>query len=118
MPNFDYSLCIILSAGRSLPGNSSGVLIRGPESWKKGLIQNRAFAERSITPLILYTCGVPVSRSMNGDLLQAVLPQPLLARVPIRTVNAYVKKDRMEIEHAGEFNDLLVEQMKSLGYLQ
>jgi hypothetical protein len=116
--NSDYSLCIILSAGRSLPGNSSGVLIHGPESWKKGLIQNRAFAERSITPLILYTCGVPLSRSMNGDLLQAVLPQQFLAHVPVRTVNAYVKKDRMEIEHAGEFNDLLVEQMKSLGYLQ
>jgi hypothetical protein len=116
--NSDYSLCIILSAGRSLPGNSSGVLIHGPETWKKGLIENRAFAERSITPLILYTCGVPVSSSMNGDLLQAVLPQQMLARVPIRTVNAYVKKDRMEIEHAGEFNDLLVEQMKSLGYLQ
>jgi type I phosphodiesterase/nucleotide pyrophosphatase len=114
----DYSLCIIFSAGRSLPGHSSGVLIHGPDSWKKGLMQDRAFAERSITPLILYTCGVPVSRSMNEDLLQAVLPQQFLARVPLRTVNAYVKKDRMEIEHAGEFNDLLVEQMKSLGYLQ
>ncbi|MCI0612218.1 alkaline phosphatase family protein, partial [bacterium] len=89
----DSNLCIILSAGRSLPGNSGGVLIHGPESWKKGLIQNRAFAERSITPLILYTCGVPVSRSMNGDLLQAVLPQQFLAHVPVRTVNAYVKKD-------------------------
>ena len=55
---------------------------------------------------------------MNDDLLQAVLPQQFLARVPLRTVNQYVKKDRMEIEHAGEFNDLLVEQMKSLGYLQ
>lgn len=114
----DYSLCIMFSAGRSLPGHSSGVLVHGPASWKKGLMQDRAFAERSITPLILYTCGVPVSRSMNDDLLQAILPQQFLARVPIRTVNAYVKKDRMEIEHAGEFNDLLVEQMKSLGYLQ
>jgi hypothetical protein len=116
--NSDYSLCIILSAGRSLPGHSSGVLIHGPASWKKGMIADHAFAERSITPLILYTCGVPVSLSMNDDLLQAVLPQQFLVRVPLRTVNAYVKKDRMEIEHAGEFNDLLVEQMKSLGYLQ
>jgi len=114
----DSNLCIILSAGRSLPGHSSGVLIHGPDSWKKGFVQDRAFPERSITPLILYTCGVPVSRSMNDDLLQAVLPQQFLARVPLRTVNQYVKKDRMEIEHAGEFNDLLVEQMKSLGYLQ
>jgi hypothetical protein len=116
--NSNYSLCIVLSAGRSLPGHSSGVVIHGPESWKRGLIQDHSFAERSITPLILYTCGVPVARSMNGELLKAVLPQQFLARVPIRTVNAYIKKDRMEIEHAGEFNDLLVEQMKSLGYLQ
>ncbi len=116
--NPNYRLLIVLSAGRSLPGHSSGVLIRGPESWTKGWFPNRTFPERSITPLILYTCGVPVARSMSDDLLEAVLPQPVLVRVPVRTVNAYTKKDRMEMEHAGEFNDLLVEQMKSLGYLQ
>jgi hypothetical protein len=71
-----------------------------------------------VTPLILHTCGVPISRSMKADLLKVVLPREFLARIPVREVGSYAKKDRVDIEHAGEFNDLLVEQMKSLGYLQ
>ncbi len=114
----DIRVMVILSAGRSLPGHSSGVLVYGGDAWKKGWMKDQSFPERSVTPLILYTCGVPISRSMKEDLLKAVLPSELLARIPVRAVGSYIKKDRVDIEHAGEFNDLLVEQMKSLGYLQ
>ena len=114
----DTRMMVILSAGRSLPGHSSGVLIHGAENWKKGWISDRSFPERSVTPLILYTCGVPISRSMKTDLLKAVLPAIHWQKFLFVRLAAYVKKDRVDIEHAGEFNDLLVEQMKSLGYLQ
>jgi hypothetical protein len=111
-------MILVLSAGRSLPGHSSGVIVRGAEDWKKGWIKDRSFPERSITPLILYTCGVPISKSMKKDLLESILPSTQLAKMPVRSIGTYVKRDRVDIEHAGEFNDLLVEQMKSLGYLQ
>ncbi len=90
-------------------------MIQGKEKRGGGAL---TVEETEITPLLLYTCGVPVSRMMNSGLIKAITPPGRFASVPLRTVDSYPKRDRADSIHSGEFNDLLIEQMKSLGYLQ
>lgn len=115
-----YHLMFIFCQGRSLEKEHSAVLIRHPHDESE---QNRIgkVSELGIAPLLLHTCGVPISRSMDPDLIRALFPPSLkeYAAFPVRFVDSYPKKDKqLEPGHLGEFNDLLVEQMKSLGYLQ
>jgi hypothetical protein len=54
-----------------------------------------------------------VAKSMNPALIRI-----FDASASIRTVESYPRQKDLEPARADEFNDLLVEQMKSLGYLQ
>ena len=86
----------------------------GGDAWKKGWMKDQSFPRTlSDTADSLYLRSSDFAFH-EEDLLKAILPSELLARIPVRAVGSYIKKDRVDIEHAGEFNDLLVEQMKSL----
>jgi hypothetical protein len=111
----ESQIMIIFYQGRSFRGRRSGILIRHN---RIGLPETLRFAEGDITPLILYSCGLPVSRSMKLDLLHALYSPEALAKNPIRYANLYRKSEQMQPSDIDEFDDLLVEQMKSLGYLQ
>lgn len=109
-------LALIAYQGRSLEKDHSVILIA--DGRPRGSAR-QTFSEEDLAPLLLYSCGVPISKSMKADLIRAVFPPDLLAKNPVRVVDAYPKRaDQIESSHAGEFNDLLIEQMKSLGYLQ
>ena len=61
----------------------------------------------------------PLARDMKTELIRSVIARDRLAKTPVRYVAAYTApRDRVESAHVDQFNDLLVEQMKSLGYLQ
>lgn len=113
--NPEVHIALILYQGRSLETNHSEMLIQFNELRGKA---SRSFSEEDLAPLILHSCGVPISRSMHEDLIKAVYPADQIAKNPIRLVSAYPKSIEVESAHAGQFNDLLIEQMKSLGYLQ
>jgi hypothetical protein len=74
---------------------------------------NAHFFDNEIVPLLLHSCGIPIAKSMSPTLIRAFDPS-----ATIRTVASFPKREEIETGHADEFNDLLVEQMKSLGYLQ
>jgi hypothetical protein len=102
---------VILHEGRSLAGNHSSVLIRTPGAPAHDA--DAVFSDADLAPLLLHTCGFPVSRAMSPALAQALDPSAV-----VRFVSSFPKHETMDAGHADEFNDLLVEQMKSLGYLQ
>jgi Type I phosphodiesterase / nucleotide pyrophosphatase len=109
----EYRFLLIFYQGRSLMNHHSCILFDRP-------VQRRITpSEYDVAPLLLYRCGLPVARSMNLNLIRAVTNSDLLVKMPVRFVASYdAPKDRIEFSHADQFNDLLVEQMKSLGYLQ
>jgi len=105
---------LIMHRGRSLTHDRSAVLI----SDSSGRASNATFAESDVTPLLLYSCGAPLAKNMNVDLVRANIPRERLAQMPIRFVRAYTQTPASEPARVDDFNDLLIEQMKSLGYLQ
>jgi Type I phosphodiesterase / nucleotide pyrophosphatase len=112
--NPQYRVMVLLYQGRSLPGQHSGLLI--PDAMLK---KAAAFSEYDIAPLLLYSCGLPVAQGMKTDLIRVVIHGSRQAQMPIRFVASYAApRDRVDSSHVDQFNDLLVEQMKSLGYLQ
>ncbi len=113
-----YHLLFIFCQGRSLEREHSAVMVHFSGTPVK---ENGAqVSELSITPLLLHTCGVPIGKSMNEGLIRTIFSSSSrTATFPVRFVDSYPKTGRqLEPGHLGEFNDLLVEQMKSLGYLQ
>jgi hypothetical protein len=110
---------LIFDQGRSLQNEHSALLIHYPMVRTD---QRTSFetTELGITPLLLYTCGIPIGKSMNQSLISALFPASEISKEsPVRYVDSYPRVEKqLEPGHLGEFNDLLVEQMKSLGYLQ
>ena len=113
-----HHLLLIFDQGRSLKNEHSAVLIQYPhQASQQSPVEVSVLG---ITPLLLYTSGVPIGRSMDPDLIQALFSGSTDGtRGAVRFVDSYPRIDKqLEPGHLGEFNDLLVEQMKSLGYLQ
>jgi hypothetical protein len=116
--NGDSHLLLILHQGRSLRNDRSGVWIRWSDAARQEPAQTE-IAQTAIVPLLIHSCGLPVAKNMDPGLISLALPTSKLAAAPPRFIPAYPKKvTTFESEHVGEFNDLLIEQMKSLGYLQ
>ncbi len=110
----EYRVMIIFYQGRSLPAQRSAILVPGTQLAGRG-----NFTEYDITPTLLYSCGLPLARDMRPDLIRSVIARDRLEKAPVRYVAAYAApRDRVDSSHVDQFNDLLVEQMKSLGYLQ
>jgi hypothetical protein len=110
----EYKFLIIFYRGRALTNQHSAIVIPGLHPLKQSTL-----TEYDIAPLLLYSCGLPLARGMKQDLIRSVVGSDHLARKPVRYVAPYLApKDRVESSHVDQFNDLLIEQMKSLGYLQ
>ena len=109
-----YKLMLIFYQGRALLTQHSAIVVpsaKGPD--------RRGFTEYDVAPVLLYSCGLPLAGEMKTDLIRWVTDQERLAKMPVRYVGVYeAPKDRVDSSHVDQFNDLLVEQMKSLGYLQ
>jgi len=115
--NPDFNLMLILYQGRELTSDSSGVFLYGPGF--PGAQGSTPVSETDMVPLILYTCGLPVAQGMSTAMIRASIPEKRMAGAPVRLVPAFPRRVSLaEPANAGEFNDLLIEQMKSLGYLQ
>lgn len=114
--NPEFRILLILYQGRSLPNDHSGLWIHSPENSEASPVP---FQETEITPLLLYSCGLPLGQHMPYALVQAWIPKQRLQQTPLRFTSSYPSPaSALDAAHAEEFNDLLVEQMKSLGYLQ
>jgi hypothetical protein len=110
----EYKFMIIFYQGRALPNQHTAIVLPGSPPMKP-----RTLTEYDVAPLLLYSCGLPLARGMKVDLILSIVENDRLAKMPVRYVAPYLApKDRVESSHVDQFNDLLIEQMKSLGYLQ
>jgi hypothetical protein len=106
---------LVFYQGRSLKNDHSAIWVNGKSFHSE---TGGEYSELDLAPLLLYSCGIPVGKTMSTALIQSIVPRENLAQIPLRYVSAYPRKEQLEAGHVGEFNDLLIEQMKSLGYLQ
>lgn len=109
--NRGFHILILFHQGRSLTGQHSALLVNTGNHPMS--VPGHGFDETEITPLLLHSCGLPIAKSMNPALITILDPGAVT-----RLVDSFPKKEEADNAHADEFNDLLVEQMKSLGYLQ
>jgi hypothetical protein len=74
-------------------------------------------SERDVAPTVLHLAGLPISAELDGHVLEAALPADFRAAHPVRRVAAYGR--RKPPKAAGSaFDRDMVEELKSLGYIQ
>jgi Type I phosphodiesterase / nucleotide pyrophosphatase len=74
-------------------------------------------SERDIAPTVLHLLGLPRSRELDGRVLEAALSEPFRRDHPVRTVDSYGRRPPSRPTDSAFDQDVL-EQLKSLGYIQ
>ena len=76
-----------------------------------------AVSERDIAPTVLHLLGLPRSRELEGRVLEAALAESFRREHPVRTVDTYGRRPPSRPADSAFDKDVL-EQLKSLGYIQ
>jgi Type I phosphodiesterase / nucleotide pyrophosphatase len=76
-----------------------------------------AVSERDIAPTVLHLLGLPKSRELEGRVLEAALNEPFRRDHPVRSVDTYGRRPPARPADSAFDQDVL-EQLKSLGYIQ
>jgi hypothetical protein len=74
-------------------------------------------AERDVCPTVLRLAGLPVSRELEGRALDEFLEAGFRQRHPVRWVERYGRRPEARPAESG-FDREMVEQLRSLGYIQ
>jgi len=74
-------------------------------------------SERDVAPTVLHLLGLPRSRELEGQVLEAALTEPFRREHPVRTVDSYGRRPPSRPADSAFDQDVL-EQLKSLGYIQ
>jgi hypothetical protein len=74
-------------------------------------------SERDIAPTVLHLLGLPRSRELDGQILEAALSESFRRDHPARTVDSYGRRPPSRPADSAFDQDVL-EQLKSLGYIQ
>jgi hypothetical protein len=74
-------------------------------------------SERDIAPSVLHLLGVPKSRELEGQILEAALSETFRRDHPVRSVDTYGRRPPSRPADSAFDKDVL-EQLKSLGYIQ
>ncbi len=72
---------------------------------------------RDIAPTVLHLLGLPRSRELDGEVLEAALTDAFRRGHPLRTVDSYGRRPPSRPADSAFDQDVL-EQLKSLGYIQ
>jgi hypothetical protein len=73
--------------------------------------------ERDLAPTVLHLLGIPVSRELPGQVLEAALAPEFRARHPVRTVASYGRRPPARPAESG-FDAAVLEELRSLGYIR
>jgi hypothetical protein len=73
--------------------------------------------ERDIAPTVLHLAGLPVSRELEGRVLEGMLTPRFRAAHPVRLVDGYGRRPRAAAAESA-FDPDMLEQLRSLGYIQ
>jgi len=74
-------------------------------------------SERDIAPTVLHLAGLPMSRELEGRVLEDALSPAFRAAHPVRTVASYGRRSPGRPAESAFDRDML-EQLRSLGYVQ
>jgi arylsulfatase A-like enzyme len=74
-------------------------------------------SERDIAPTVLHLLGLPVSRELEGRVLEAAFERAFTEAHPVRTVASYGRRAATRQAESAFDRDML-EELKSLGYIQ
>jgi hypothetical protein len=74
-------------------------------------------SERDIAPTVLHLLGLPKSRELDGRVLEAALGEPFRGAHPVRSVDSYGRRPTSRPTES-DFDQDVLEQLKSLGYIQ
>jgi hypothetical protein len=74
-------------------------------------------SERDVAPTVLYLLGVPRSRELDGQVLEAALSGAFRRDHPVRLVDSYGRRPVARAARS-DFDQDVLEQLKSLGYIQ
>ena len=70
-----------------------------------------------MTPTVLHMLGLPRSRELDGQVLEAAFTDAFRREHPLRTVDSYGRRPPSRPADSAFDQDVL-EQLKSLGYIQ
>lgn len=74
-------------------------------------------SERDVAPTVLHLVGLPVSRELDGRVLEAALDDPFRRRHPLRTVDTYGRRPAARRAESA-FDREMLEALRGLGYLE
>jgi type I phosphodiesterase/nucleotide pyrophosphatase len=74
-------------------------------------------SSRDIAPTVLHLAGLPASRELDGAVLEAALDPAFAAAHPVRRVATYGRRPAARAAESA-FDQAMVDELKSLGYLQ
>ncbi len=74
-------------------------------------------SERDVAPTVLHLLGLPRSRELDGQVLEAALGEAFRRDHPVRLVDSYGRRPVAPAARS-DFDQDVLEQLKSLGYIQ
>jgi hypothetical protein len=74
-------------------------------------------SERDVAPTVLHLLGLPKSRELDGQVLEAALAGGFRRDHPVRLVDSYGRRPAVSAARS-DFDQDVLEQLKSLGYIQ
>jgi hypothetical protein len=101
-------------ARRSGPGAAGLLLLAGGPARAARLARA---SERDVAPTLLHLLGLPVSRELQGRVLEEALDPAFRAAHPVRSVASYGRRPRSR-PAASSFDRDVIQELRSLGYIQ
>jgi hypothetical protein len=100
---------------RRAPERAEGLLIvAGGPAQKADL---GVVSERDVAPTVLHLAGLPISRELDGKVLEAALGPEFRSTHAVRSVPTYGRRNVAQAA-SSDFDREMLEQLKSLGYVQ
>jgi hypothetical protein len=111
----EEALVLVADPGRYARGHAEGLLAMKGKPFRDtdlGLV-----SERDLAPTLLHLLGLPVSRELDGRVLEGALDPSFQQTHPVRSVASYGSRPRGPLSESA-FDKDVVEALKSLGYVQ
>ena len=74
-------------------------------------------SERDVAPTVLHLLGLPRSRELDGQVLESAFTDAFRREHPVRLVDSYGRRPASRSARS-DFDEDVLEQLKSLGYIQ
>jgi hypothetical protein len=113
-PGLDEVVILVADPGRRDRKATEGLLLAAGGPVRPGELGK--VSERDVAPTLLHLVGLPVSDELSGQVLQSALDPAFGEKNPVRRVARYAR--RRTAPAASGFDREMIEELRSLGYIQ